>query len=207
AVLLLLKELATATVTAGTCRNTISWSSKDASAMRYEIERREPGATVFTKIYEQAGTGLQFGAMRNYQFVDTALNIAPGTITYRIRQVIDTASAGFTADYLDTLTVNHTTICNNTVTNPVAITAESFQLSPNPTSGMFTVKFAAPSAVANLYFQVVNVKGQTVMKQKTSAPAGTTSFNFSSHGFAAGKYFVSLYNGEKLIGTKELLKL
>jgi hypothetical protein len=46
-----------------------------------------------------------------------------------------------------------------------------------------------------------------VLTSKQSKPSGTSTFHFPSHGLAAGKYFVSVYNGEKLIGTKELLKL
>jgi hypothetical protein len=207
AVMLLLKTLATSTVTAGSCRNTIAWSSKDVGSMRYEIERRTPGATAFTKIHEQAGTGTLFGAVRNYQFIDSVLNFAPGTITYRIRQVIDTSAGSFSADYIDTVTVNLAATCNVTSVNPVPSSDVDVQLMPNPTNGNFSIKIGTPYPVQQLIIHVTNVKGQTVMTSKQSKTSGAATFSYALPGLASGKYFVSLYNGEKLIVTKELLKL
>ncbi|HRF18155.1 MAG TPA: S8 family serine peptidase, partial [Chitinophagaceae bacterium] len=64
----LLTEFATSTSTVNGCRVTINWSSKDVGAMKYEIERKAPGETSFSKIAEvnpQAGTLL---ANRSYQY-------------------------------------------------------------------------------------------------------------------------------------------
>ncbi|HEX8314380.1 MAG TPA: S8 family serine peptidase, partial [Flavisolibacter sp.] len=91
ALLILVKEFATASIVSSTCKNTLSWTSKDVTTMRYEIERKAAGETNFTRIGERQGTGTTF-TPRSYQFSDSLVNVQAGTISYRIRQVIDTAT-------------------------------------------------------------------------------------------------------------------
>ena len=64
----LLIDYATSSSTVTGCRIGISWNSKDMDAMRYEVERKAPGETVYTKIADvnaQAGSIL---ANRTYQY-------------------------------------------------------------------------------------------------------------------------------------------
>ena len=101
----LLIDFATSTSTNDTCTASINWTSKDISAMKYEIERKLPGQAVYTKVGElnaQAGLIL---ANHNYQFSNTIINSSGGTVSYRIRQIIDTAAATFTAVYIDTTNI------------------------------------------------------------------------------------------------------
>ena len=48
----LLTEYATSSSSATGCRVTLNWSTKDVAAMKYEIERKAPGETSFTKVGE-----------------------------------------------------------------------------------------------------------------------------------------------------------
>ncbi|MBL7749028.1 MAG: S8 family serine peptidase, partial [Chitinophagaceae bacterium] len=91
----LLIEYATSSASVSACTATITWSTKDVSAMKFHIERKAPGETVFTKVGElnpSAGTIL---ANHNYTFTNTLINVNAGDVFYRIRQIIDTAVASF----------------------------------------------------------------------------------------------------------------
>ncbi|RYZ30918.1 MAG: T9SS type A sorting domain-containing protein [Chitinophagaceae bacterium] len=206
AVMNLVKEFSTASVTASSCRNTINWTSKDMNEMRYEIERKISGATSFTKIGEQQGKGLVFGT-NAYQFSDTLINVQAGTISYRIRQVIDATSATLTADYIDTVSITLANSCVTTGINPIAASAEAIILQPNPAREKFTVKITTAYPVQNLVIRIANTKGQILTTERKTKGTGTTSFDFSTYQWASGKYYVSFYNNEKVIGTKELIKL
>src|SRR5258705_10155935 len=92
----LLTEFAISTNTINGCRIFVDWTSKDVGAMKYEIERKGPGETNFTKIGEltpSAGASL---ATHNYEFINTLTTGTSGMFSYRIRQIIDTVAATLT---------------------------------------------------------------------------------------------------------------
>lgn len=206
AVMNLVKEFSTASITASSCRNTITWTSKDMDEMRYEIERKVHGATTFTKIGEQQGKGSVFGT-NTYQFSDTLINVQAGTVSYRIRQVIDVAEATLTADYIDTVTTTLSSSCITTGINPIPNSGDEIILQPNPAREKFTAKINTTYPIQNLVIRVANTKGQIVTTERKTKGTGTTSFDFSTYQWASGKYYVSFYNNEKIIATKELIKL
>lgn len=206
ATLFLLKQLATTTASVANCKTTLNWTSKDMSAMKYEIERMLAGQTSFTKIAEVQGTGNAF-ANRSYVYDDQLTNVPAGTHTYRIRQIVDTAASTFSADYIDTVTISLATNCTATGVNPVTSNEASVILSPNPSGGDLIIKITTPDAVQNLVIRIFDSKGQEVSKLNRSKTSGTASFDISLVRFAKGKYYVSVYNGNKLIATKELVKL
>jgi hypothetical protein len=129
-------------------------------------------------------------------------NVPAGIVTYRIRQVIDTSAAGLTSDFIGTVSVNLTTQCIPTVP-----TADEIILMPNPASKTFSVKIITSYAIPKLLIRVVDVNGKTVMMEKRTKEIGTSVFDFPVHALSRGKYFVSLFNGDRHIGTRELLKL
>ncbi|MEO7984240.1 MAG: S8 family serine peptidase, partial [Bacteroidota bacterium] len=107
----LLVDYATASSTVTGCRVAVSWNSKDIAAMKYEIERKAPGETVYSKIGEvnpQAGLVL---ANRTYQFNNDLTSGTMGNFSYRVRQVIDTAAASFYAVYIDTTNITISSAC------------------------------------------------------------------------------------------------
>ncbi|GAA4732915.1 S8 family serine peptidase [Flavisolibacter ginsenosidimutans] len=206
ATLSLLKDFSTASATATNCKTTINWTSKDLGTMRYEVERKAPGETAFTKIGERQGTGSLFGT-HGYQFADSLINVQAGTISYRIREIIDTATATFTADYTDTVTVNLGASCIVTGITPVLAAGEEILLLPNPAKEKFTLKITTAYAIPALIVRVVDAKGQLVLAERKAKASGTASFVIPSYFLASGKYFVSVYNNGKLLATRELLKL
>lgn len=205
-VMFLVKDFATANASVGNCKTTINWTSKDVVAMKYEIERKAPGETSFTKITERFGTGGTFST-HTYQYNDTLINMQAGTISYRIRQIIDTSTAGFTADYTDTVTVNLASSCVTTAVVAVTPNTDDFIISPNPVRSHFSLSINTTSAIPNLTIRIIDGIGHTVFVQKSSKQSGTTTIDVPAYRLSPGKYYVSLYNGEKLIKTKPFLRL
>lgn len=206
AVLVLLKDAAASSATINNCKTRLTWTSKDVEAMKYEIERKGPGENAYTKVAERFGTGASF-ATRSYSIDDSLANVATGEVSYRIRQVIDTAAATFAADYIDTVTVNFSAPCLTTGIDPVDGQANSFLLAPNPAHGSVTLKVTTPAPVQNLQIQVTDATGKIVAQLSRSKGAGLALIPVSIAHLAKGKYYVSIYNKGVLLGTRELLKL
>jgi hypothetical protein len=198
ATLLLLKELASASASAGNCKATINWTSKDIRTMKYEIERRTTGQTDFVKVGEVTATGNVFSS-QSYHYNDDLTDAAAGQIAYRIRQVIDTSAAGFTADYIDTAFVTLNTSCLSGTNGVILL--------PNPSQGSLSVKVITQTPSQNITIAVFNSLGQKVIDVKKSKAAGIAFFDVPVFGLSKGKYYVSAYDDKKLIETKELIRL
>jgi serine protease AprX len=197
AFMILLKDYSLANGNASNCITNINWTSKDTRNMRYEIERKVQGQTSFLKIKEFYGSGNELQA-HNYNFSEDLKDLPSGTIIYRIRQVIDTNAAGFFADYIDTVSV---------VSNISCVTADQVSLLPNPSAGPLTIKISTLTEVPNLTIRIFNSKGQLATEMKRSQMAGTSFYELPVHHLAGGKYYVTVYKGQELFVTKELIKL
>jgi serine protease AprX len=197
----LLIEFSTASGAVSNCTATIRWTSKDVSSMKYEIERKLPGQSNFIKLTEANGTGSVFGTRPSYEYHDLLSGVDAGNIAYRIRQVIDTSTAGLTAVYLDTVTVNLQAAC-------VQANVTEVMIAPNPAHDHFTVRVTTPDASSNIVIRIFNSTGQLMGSLNKSKPAGTAFFdNISLARFAKDKYYVNVYDNNKLIATEELIKL
>lgn len=200
----LLVEYATSSATINGCRITLNWNSKDVSAMKYEIERKAPGEIVYSKVGElnpQAGDIL---TARSYQFNNDLTNGSSGTYSYRIRQVIDTSAAGFTAIYIDTANITINTPCViNTTPGTRAVSVQ-----PNPSEGnMVNVVVETANAISNMTVAVYDAKGSLVMQVKTSKFSGKKIVELPAHGLAKGVYYIRVYDGSATVGTAELIRL
>lgn len=204
----LLVEYATSNATVNACNATVNWTSKDVSAMKYEIERKLPGELIYTKIGEtnpQAGSIL---TIHSYQFNNNIISPTPGVVSYRIRQIIDTATATFNAAYIDTANVTITSGCFATGTGDPNANKESVSIQPNPASGSFAnLVIETPYAVANLNITVHDGKGRLLMQLQDSKTSGKKTINLNISRFAKGKYYIRVFNNQKTIDTVELLKL
>jgi hypothetical protein len=195
----LIKQFATSSGNVSGCKAMINWTSKDVAAMKYEIERKANGDANFVKVGERFGKGTVL-MNHSYQFEDALTGLPVGAISYRIRQVIDTAATGLTADYIDTLSVNYESICS--------ISDNVIMIGPNPTStNQVTLVINTPDAADNLEIRIADGLGRRVIMINKTKSAGIATFTISIPQLAKGKYFLSVYDNGKLLGTKELLKL
>ena len=205
---LLITEFATSSASINSCAAAISWTSKDVSAMKYEVERKLPGESVYTKVGEvnaQAGILL---ATRNYVFNNAIISPTPGIISYRIRQVIDTSAAGFRAVYIDTANATTASGCFATgIGNPPAA-SEMISVRPNPVmNNTLTLVIETTYAIPKMPVQVFDNKGRLVMQLSISKGSGTLYHPVEMNTLPAGKYYIKVYNGEKLLGSTEVIKL
>jgi serine protease AprX len=203
----LLTEYAESDLTVNSCNATLSWNSKDVAAMKYEIERKTSGDANYIKIADvdaQAGNGL---ANRSYQFNNTLTNTGAGVLSYRIRQVVDTAIAGFTAIYIDTATITLSSACTATAITDPDPDAGKISVFPNPASGNARLAIQTRNAILHMPIVVYDIKGSLVVQLNESKGPGKTSIVLPVSQFAKGKYIIRVYNKQKLIGSTELLKL
>lgn len=171
--------------------------------MLYQVERKTTTDTAFVKVGEVAGGGNVF-ANHSYQFTDSLKMAQSGAITYRIKQVIDTAAATYMADYIGTTTT--TASCVATAINNVNA-EHKISIAPNPAFTAFVLKVDEPSYIKNLKIVITDARGRTVsVLQKTKA-AGVVTFTIPVGQLAAGQYFVAVYNNAQLIGSQVLIKL
>jgi serine protease AprX len=204
----LLVEYATSSATANACNVTVNWSSKDMDAMKYEIERMAPGETSYTKVGEMSPLPGAILANRSYQFTNALVNVAAGTVSYRIRQIIDTAAATFTAAYIDTANVNIAAGCFTTGTGNPNANKEMVMVQPNPVSGSsVTLVVETNYAVTDMAVMVYDAKGRLVMQLKSSKNSGRKTIDLTIDRMGKGKYYIKVFNGQKAIGTAEMLRL
>lgn len=192
-----LKQTAASTVSFANCKTMLSWTSKDIAAMKYEIERKLPSETSFKKIAERNGTGTVF-APHSYQLSDSLAGVSAGTIQYRIRQIVDTSGLNFKGDHIDTA---------STEISPSCALTETFTILPNPANNQFILQTNTAAPIPNMMIRIVSASGQTIMMLKKTKPAGIMNFEISIPHFSRGKYFVSVYNNQQLLATKDLIKL
>lgn len=197
ALLSLVKDFSTAQVTAANCKTTLKWTSKDMSAMRYEIERKAPDETEFKKIAEKGGSGTIF-SNHSYEYTDTLNNVPAGQVSYRIRQSIDTSVAGFTAGYLDTASVEISPSCN---------IQDYVFISPNPAKNHFVLQVTFPNKIDDLIIRIIDMEGHTVDVIRKNKSEGAVNYSIPISKLNSGNYIVAVYNGDDLLATKALMKL
>ena len=166
--------------------------------MKYEIERKSPGQDNFIKVGEVRASGASFITQtRSYE--DNLHDVPTGTVTYRIKQIVDSSSTGLIGGYIDTTVVATTGNCFSGL--------NSFILAPNPTKGPITLRLTTPNSSQNIAIRVFNSIGQVTLERKTSKPIGLVILDIPVLQLPAGKYFVSVYDGNTRIGTQSLIKL
>lgn len=202
----LLVDFATSNATVNNCTAAINWTSKDVAAMKYEIERKIPGEAVYTKVGDMNPLPGTILANHSYQFINTITSLTTGTVSYRIRQIIDTTTATFTAAFIDTANTNITTACPIII--PVNPTKEAVSIWPNITSGAsVTLVIETDYAVTNMPITVFDGKGRLVMQLANAKGTGRKTIDININKLGNGKYYIKVLNGQKTIGTAELLKL
>jgi serine protease AprX len=203
----LLKDFSTANGSIATCGVTINWNSKDVDAMKYEIERKLPGETVYTKVKDQPGKGGVIFSNQSYTFTETLTNAVAGTAVYRIKQIADTAIATFTSANIDSVDIVIGATCNTTGINPPDPNKERLTLIPNPATGSeITLRIETPYPIANMTVTVTDMKGRLMMKIAKSKIGGTANYTLPVRKLAKGKYVVAVYNGVKILASREMIK-
>jgi hypothetical protein len=199
---------ATSSATVNNCNATINWTSRDAGNMKYEIERKVPGEIVYTKVGEINALAGVVLTNHSYQFNNTIISPTAGIVSYRIRQIIDTATATFAAVYIDTADVTIPGGCLATGTIDPDLNKVLVTVQPNPVAGsLANLVVETTYAVSNMPIVVYDEKGRVLMNLSNSKGTGKKIIELHIERLAKGKYYIKVLNGSKTIGTTELLKL
>ena len=205
----LLTEFATSGSTINGCRITVSWTSKDVGAMKYEIERKGPGETSFSNVGELTPAAGATLTSHTYEFINTLATGSSGSFSYRIKQIIDTAAATLTAVYIDTTVANMAAACVvvTGVVNPGTV-GNYVIVRPNPSIGnTATLIVETTGAVPTMPIVIYNMNGRLVQRIQESKSSGKKVIPISVGKLAKGKYFINVYDKDKLIGTAEFIRL
>ncbi len=197
----LLGDISTMSASVTNCTTNISWSSRDIKTMRYDIERKLPGETTYTKIKTVAAKGTVF-SNQTYQLTDVITSSAAGNMSYRIKQVIDTSAVTFDEYAIDSATIILASVCSAPNADQ-----DFIQLYPNPVQTTLSLKFAELNSISALTIQVYNRQGQLVFTQDYSKPTGTITHTISVARLAKGDYILVVRKDGKKYAAKEFLKL
>jgi serine protease AprX len=195
---LLLKPHAQFSATVQNCSVQLDWTSKDYKGMRYELERKAPGETNYTRLADFPLGGTTF-AKRSYTYNDEG---ASGTLQYRLVQVIDTTVAGYTALPIDSVSVTLPVDC--TPTPPAD--GSNVQLYPNPVRTELKLKFLDAAPADNLQLVLYNSWGQQVRTHRFSKPGGVFVLQLPVADLKKGYYVVKVYSGKQEYMVKEMVK-
>ncbi len=194
----LLSSFVTSSASLTGCNAVLNWTSKDVAAMKYEIERRIAGELIFTKVGEVTPMPGNILATHSYQFSSSITAIPAGTVSYRIKQIVDTVTASLTFIYIP--------LPDITIQFP-CIGKDKVLLAPNPTSGNTKLIVETNNAVPNLSILIYNMNGSLVMKFSKSKGPGILFYDIPSERLNAGKYIIAVMDDKKIIGRANLLKL
>jgi serine protease AprX len=181
---------------------TLNWNSKDNSSMRYEVERKLPDETVYTKIQTIAVTQPSYDN-HVYQATDVITNSPAGPVSYRIRQVIDTTATGFAAFYIDSATV---ILSSATPVTDIILNEKMVQLFPNPASSNIRIKLTEQQSFEKMTIQVFSQSGQLISTEQFNKPAGEFIKTISVNKLQSGNYILRLLKDGKPYASREFVK-
>lgn len=193
AVALLTKQYATASTTLDNSVVTVNWKSKDDTSTTYILQRKLPGDVGFVNIRQLNSSSLTFKA-NSYTINDTIRSAAAGVIQYRILQTMRSADTTLEIASLQQ-----------------AITAVFFpdntlMALPSPFDQQLMVVVNVPMAIANMGIKITDMQGRIVYAIKTNKPAGYYSASVPTATWATGIYEVTLYNNNKRMYERKVLK-
>ena len=202
----LLIEYATSSATVANCNASIQWQSKDVSVMRYEIERKLPTENSYTKVGEVNAQPGMVLSNHNYTYNSSLNNVQAGTVSFRIRQIIDTASLTFTAIYVDTVDMILASTCTTTGIDDPDPDAGFVGIQPNPVTANSSLVIYTRNPVNELNIVVFDMNGRRVIELKESKGAGKKVISLSTVNLSYGKHVVVVYDRNNLLGKAEFVK-
>jgi hypothetical protein len=193
AVAVLTKQYATASASFNNCIISINWKSKDDTSTVYTLQRKLPGETGFTVISQIASTSLSFKA-NNYAYNDTIRAAGSGTAQYRILQNMQSADTTLEIANLQQ-TINAVCFPDNTL-----------MVLPSPFDQQLLIVVNTPEAIANMGIQITDMMGRIVYAKKADKPTGYYSTSVHTATWNGGIYEVTLYNNNKRMYDRKVLK-
>lgn len=196
----LLSEYATLSATISNCKVDLTWRTKDVAGMQFLIERKLPTDNAFQKIGQLNSSSGTLLANKTYTYQDALNATNPGTIQYRITQVIDTITATRQLVYLDSTTLTLTSRC--TTTDDIA---SLLWIYPNPTPGKSKAQVVINSteAATDVKLTLHDRAGQLLATHVLNKPAGIYRGELPFLPASSGVYTITLWIGNKKKESKD----
>ena len=83
---------------------------------------------------------------------------------------------------------------------------QKIEIIPNPARNKVSIKVMTEYPVTDLNFIFTNNAGQMITYFKRSKPAGLSTFDFPIDNLPAGKYYITVSSGKRILETHELIK-
>lgn len=199
----LLKDFAEADISQGNCTAILRWKTKEAAGMKYIIERRYPTENNFTPIISD----LQAGPVNVLRTVQRSYSVslddaASQSVEFRIIQVIDTTTAGYTPVILDTITLASLNNCPSFTEFSIRV------VRPSTGTGSIGLNIESPEAKTNLNVAIFSSNGQLVHSSRLMGiPRGASYTGIETSLPAAGIYWLVIYDGKKVLARTSFLNL
>jgi serine protease AprX len=184
----------TATATISNCTATINYTAKDNGIGTYTLERKlATDANFVTMTSINAATTPW--ALKNYSITDNLNTVALGSVLYRIKHSVGTD----TSFYYPSVTVSHNIACATPI---IPVNSFNITIAPNPIKGNLYVNLGSLIGTNNT-LKIINSNGATIYNNKI---IGTTTMQINSKNWAAGLYIVELWQHNKLVFSKKVVK-
>ncbi|MBO9201510.1 MULTISPECIES: S8 family peptidase [Niastella] len=193
AIPLLTKQFASASVEFNNCIVSVSWKSKDDTSSVYTLQRKLPGETGYSTLSQINAASGAF-TTKSYNYNDTLKTAGAGPMQYRILQTMRSVD---TTIEIANLQQNNTAVCfpDNTL-----------MVMPSPFDQQLLVVLNTPEAIPNMGIKITDMMGRVMFTQKANKPAGYFSTSVITTGWNTGIYEVTLYNNDKRMYGRKVLK-
>ncbi len=170
------------------CKTNIGFTVKIATDMNIEVERKLPTDAAYKTISILTPTN-SFAAT-SFAIEDDLNDLQSDiAIKYRIKMSI----AADTSFYLDSVTVNYTKSCRETIS-----------VRPNPVTDNLSVLIVRNISV-NAAIEIYSVSGQKIYSLLNQTVSGTKTFSIPTKHLNAGIYFVAIFIDNKKVTTKKII--
>ena len=170
------------------CKTNIGFTVKIAADMNIEVERKLPTDAAYKTISMLTPTN-SFAAT-SFAIEDDLNDLQSDiAIKYRIKMSI----AADTSFYLDSVTVNYTKSCRETIS-----------VRPNPVTDNLSVLIVRNISV-NAAIEIYSVSGQKIYSLLNQTVSGTKTFSIPTKHLNAGIYFVAIFIDNKKVTTKKII--
>lgn len=193
AVALLTKQYVTAGSSFDNCIVSINWKSKDDTSTTYTVQKRMPGESGFSTIGQVNSSSLSFKA-NSYVFNDTVRVAGNGSAQYRIIQTNRSADTTFEIANLQQ------------AINTVCFPDNTMMALPSPFGQQLSIVINLPEAISNMGIKITDMMGRVVYTKKADKPAGYYSTTVYTGSWNAGIYEITVYNSNKRLYDRKVLK-
>jgi serine protease AprX len=193
ALTLLTKQFVTAGTSFNNCVVSVNWKSKDDTSTSYTVQKKIPGESGFSTIAQIASSSVSFKA-NSYVFNDTMRVAGNGNVQYRIIQTNRSADTTFEIANLQQ-SINSVCFPDNTL---MAL--------PSPFDQQLSIIVNLPEAIGNMGIKITDMMGRIVYTKKADKPAGFYSTQVYTGSWSAGIYEITVYNNNKRLYDRKVLK-